>query len=66
MRTRVIQDDPEPSEPGVPGDVEAAPGGRLADLPEDGSASGGADDAADARVVGDPLARERGSNGGSR
>ena len=66
MKTRVIQDDPEPTGPGVPGDVEAAPRGRRANLPEDGSASGGDDDAADTRVVGDPHALERGSKGGSR
>ena len=66
MKTRVIQDDPEPTDPGVPGDVEAAPHGRPANLPEDRPAQGRDDDAADARVVGDPHAREGGSNGGSR
>jgi len=66
MKRRVIQDDPEPTEPGVPGDLQAAPRGRPANLPEDHPAPGGDDDAADARVVGDPHAREGGSNGGSR
>jgi len=66
MKTRVIRDDPEPTEAGMPGDVEAAPHGRPANLPKDRPALGGDDDAAEACVAGDPRSLESEENGGAR
>jgi hypothetical protein len=65
MKTRIIQDEPEPTGPASGDATTAARPGRLTNLPGGNPALCGDEEAGDDRVADDPGSLEPDSNGGT-